>query len=132
MPEMFYTSEAIASDPVLSSTVALITDGRFSGATRGPSIGHVTPEAAEGGEIGLIKENDLILLDIENRKLELIGVDGQEASPEKMQEILEQRREEQPAFTCKADGILGLYQSQRPSSAMHGGSMLKFQEARKG
>lgn len=64
MPEMFYTSEAIASDPVLSSTVALITDGRFSGATRGPSIGHVTPEAAEGGEIGLIKENDLILLDL--------------------------------------------------------------------
>lgn len=131
MPEMFYTSEAIASDPILSSTVALITDGRFSGATRGPSIGHVTPEAAEGGEIGLIKENDLILLDIENRKLELIGIEGKEASPEKIQEILKQRREEQPPFTCKADGILGLYQS-NASSSMYGGSMLKFQKNTKG
>lgn len=48
MPEMFYTTEAIASDEELSATVALITDGRFSGATKGPAIGHVSPEAQKG------------------------------------------------------------------------------------
>lgn len=58
-------------------TVALITDGRFSGATRGASIGHVSPEAAEGGPIAFVKEGDLIEIDIENRKLNLL-VDKEE------------------------------------------------------
>jgi dihydroxy-acid dehydratase len=58
-------------------TVALITDGRFSGATRGASIGHVSPEAAEGGPIGLVKEGDIIEIDIENKKLNLL-VDNKE------------------------------------------------------
>ena len=52
-------------------TVALITDGRFSGATRGAAIGHVSPEAAAGGLIGLVEEGDLISVDIPNRRLEL-------------------------------------------------------------
>ncbi|SFM33572.1 dihydroxy-acid dehydratase [Pelosinus propionicus] len=52
--------------------VALITDGRFSGATRGPCIGHVSPEAASGGLIGLIEDGDQILIDIPGRKLELL------------------------------------------------------------
>jgi dihydroxy-acid dehydratase len=52
-------------------TVALITDGRFSGATRGASIGHVSPEAAEGGPIGLVKEGDMIEIDIEKKTLNL-------------------------------------------------------------
>ncbi len=56
----------------LGSSVALITDGRFSGATRGASIGHVSPEAAEGGLIGLVEEGDIINVDIENGKLELL------------------------------------------------------------
>ena len=55
MPEMFYTGEAICADPKLASSVALITDGRFSGASRGPVIGHVSPEAAAGGPIALWK-----------------------------------------------------------------------------
>ena len=59
MPEMFYTGEAICSDPVLASSIALITDGRFSGASRGPVIGHVSPEAAAGGPIALVEEGDL-------------------------------------------------------------------------
>ena len=58
MPEMFYTTEAIASDPELVETIALITDGRFSGATRGPAIGHVSPEASEGGPIALVENDD--------------------------------------------------------------------------
>ena len=53
-------------------TVALITDGRFSGASRGASIGHVSPEAAVGGEIGLVKDGDKIHIDIPNHKIELL------------------------------------------------------------
>ena len=53
----------------LDSTVALITDGRFSGASRGASIGHVSPEAADGGPIGLIEEGDIIAIDIPNASI---------------------------------------------------------------
>lgn len=56
----------------LGDSVALITDGRFSGGTRGPCIGHISPEAAEGGPIGLIEDGDRILLDIPARRLELL------------------------------------------------------------
>jgi dihydroxy-acid dehydratase len=56
----------------LGDSVALITDGRFSGGTRGPCIGHISPEAAEGGPIALVEEGDQIVLDIPNRKLELL------------------------------------------------------------
>jgi dihydroxy-acid dehydratase len=56
----------------LGESVALITDGRFSGGTRGPCIGHISPEAAEGGTIALVEEGDLIRLDIPNRSLELM------------------------------------------------------------
>jgi len=56
----------------LDDCVALITDGRFSGATRGASIGHVSPEAAAGGPISLVEEGDIISIDIPNRKLELL------------------------------------------------------------
>ena len=55
----------------LDKTVALITDGRFSGATRGAAIGHVSPEAAEGGLIALVQDGDIISIDIESGKLEL-------------------------------------------------------------
>lgn len=56
----------------LGDSVALITDGRFSGGTRGPCIGHISPEAAEGGPIALVEEGDQILLDIPNRTLQLL------------------------------------------------------------
>ena len=55
----------------LGSSVALITDGRFSGASRGASIGHVSPEAAVGGPIALVEEGDIIKIDIPNLRLEL-------------------------------------------------------------
>jgi len=55
----------------LSKEVALITDGRFSGGTRGPCIGHISPEAASGGPIAMIKDGDLISIDIPKRKIEL-------------------------------------------------------------
>ena len=56
----------------MDKTVALVTDGRFSGATRGASIGHVSPEAAAGGPIALVREGDLVSLDIPNKRLDLL------------------------------------------------------------
>ena len=71
MPEMFYTGEAICSDPKLASSVALITDGRFSGASRGASIGHISPEAAVGGPIALVEEGDIIKINIPEMTLNI-------------------------------------------------------------
>ncbi len=92
MPEMFYTTEAIASDPELAESIALITDGRFSGATRGPAIGHVSPEAHEGGPIALVEDGDLIHIDIPARKLEITGTNGIQQTPEEVDRILSERR----------------------------------------
>ncbi len=71
MREMLEATSAI-SGMGLDRSVALITDGRFSGGTRGPAIGHISPEAAEGGPIALIKEKDIIKLDIPERRLDLL------------------------------------------------------------
>lgn len=92
MPEMFYTTEAISSDETLGKTIALITDGRFSGASKGPAIGHVSPEAAQGGPIALVEENDLIELDIPNRILQIVGVNGERKSLEEIEQILNDRK----------------------------------------
>jgi dihydroxy-acid dehydratase len=70
MREMLSPTAAITGMG-LSDSVALITDGRFSGGTQGPCIGHISPEAAEGGPIALVKDGDTIEIDIPNRKLEL-------------------------------------------------------------
>ncbi|MGL5051558.1 MAG: dihydroxy-acid dehydratase [Fusobacteriaceae bacterium] len=121
MPEMFYTTEAIASDPRISTTTALITDGRFSGATRGPAIGHVSPEASEGGPIALLEENDLILIDIDNRRLEIIGVNNKELSEKEIEKILCERKNkwEKPAPKY-TKGALGIY-TKLAVSPMKGG-----------
>jgi dihydroxy-acid dehydratase len=70
MREMLSPTSAIAGMG-LDKSVALLTDGRFSGGTRGAAIGHISPEAAEGGPIGLIKEGDTIVIDIPNKKIDL-------------------------------------------------------------
>ncbi|MDO5391325.1 MAG: dihydroxy-acid dehydratase [Eubacteriales bacterium] len=92
MPEMFYTSEAISSDKELGKSIALITDGRFSGASTGPVIGHCSPEAQAGGPIALVEEGDLIHLDVEQRVLEIVGVAGERKTPEEMDAILAERK----------------------------------------
>ena len=71
MPEMLAPTSAIMGMG-LGSKVALITDGRFSGGTRGACIGHISPEAAAGGPIAIIKEGDIISINIENRSIDLI------------------------------------------------------------
>ena len=123
MPEMFYTGEAICADPKLASSVALITDGRFSGASRGPVIGHVSPEAAAGGPIALVEEGDLIQIDVENRVLAIVGVRGEAKTPAEMEEILAVRRAKwQPKEPKYKKGLLKLY-SRHAVSPMKGAYM---------
>jgi dihydroxy-acid dehydratase len=71
MREML-SSTAAVTGMGLSESVAIITDGRFSGGTRGPCIGHISPEAAEGGPIAIVRDGDLIAIDIRRRKLDLL------------------------------------------------------------
>lgn len=121
MPEMFYTTEAISSDPELGKSIALITDGRFSGASKGPAIGHVSPEAADGGPIALVEENDLIHIDIPGRMLEIVGVNGKEMPKEEIDQILKERKAAwQPKPPKYTKGVLKLY-SQHAASPMKGG-----------
>lgn len=123
MPEMFYTGEAICADSKLASSVALITDGRFSGASRGPVIGHVSPEAAVGGPIALVEEGDLIQIDVHNRVLAIVGVKGEPKTPAEMDAILAERRAKwQPKEPKYKTGLLKLY-SQHAVSPMKGAYM---------
>ena len=123
MPEMFYTTEAISSDPELSKSIALLTDGRFSGASKGPVIGHISPEAADGGPIALVEDGDLIRIDIPARKLEIIGTGGTEQTPEEVARVLEERRKAwQPHAPKYTGGVMKLF-SQHAQSPMKGGNM---------
>lgn len=123
MPEMFYTTEAIASDGNLGSSIALITDGRFSGASKGPAIGHVSPEAAAGGPIALVEEGDLIEIDIDNRILQIVGIAGKRLPDEEVASILRERGERWRPKAPKYDfGILKLY-TEHAVSAIDGGYM---------
>lgn len=99
MREMLSPTSAIAGMG-LDKYVALITDGRFSGATKGASIGHISPEAAEGGVIGLVEEGDIISIDIPNGKIELLVED----------EVLEERRKNfKPLPPKVTEGYLARY-----------------------
>ncbi len=120
MPEMFYTSEAISSDKELGRSIALITDGRFSGASTGPVIGHCSPEAADGGPIALVEEGDLIEIDIPERKLNIIGIKGEKKSPEEIETILAERRKNwKPKEMKYKTGALRLF-SEHAVSPMKG------------
>ena len=123
MPEMFYTTEAISSDEELGKSIALITDGRFSGASKGPAIGHVSPEAAEGGPIALVEEGDLIQIDSPARVLAIVGVKGKRKTPEEMDAILAARRAAwEPKPARYKSGVLKIY-SEHAVGPMKGGYM---------
>lgn len=123
MPEQFYVTEAIASDPELTTGVALITDGRFSGASRGPCIAHVSPEAAVGGPISVVEDGDLLSVDIDNRKLELVGIKRKMMPKKEAEKTISLRlkkwKPRKPKYTT---GILGIYTS-LATSASEGGIM---------
>ncbi len=120
MPEMFYTSEAISSDKELGRSIALITDGRFSGASTGPVIGHCSPEAVDGGPIALVEEGDLIEIDVMERKLNIIGIAGEQKSMEEVAAVLEERRKNwKPRAPKYQKGVLRLF-SELAVSPMRG------------
>ena len=108
MPEMFMTTEAIVCDERLNGTVSLITDGRFSGATRGAAIGHVSPEAAVGGPLAYLREGDIIEYDIQARKIDCVGTDGRAKQPEERADIPSGAGKELPK-TCKKRNIKEIY-----------------------
>lgn len=120
MPEMFYTSEAISSDKELGRSIALITDGRFSGASTGPVIGHCSPEAVDGGPIALVEEGDLIEIDVAARKLNIIGIAGEKKSMEEIDAVLRERRKNwKPREPKYKKGVLRLF-SEHAASPMKG------------
>ena len=120
MPEMFYTSEAISSDKELGRSIALITDGRFSGASTGPVIGHCSPEAVDCGPIALVEEGDLIEIDVMERKLNIIGIKGEQKTPQEVDEILAGRKKNwKPREPKYKKGVLRLF-SQHAASPMKG------------
>lgn len=120
MPEMFYTSEAISSDRELGRSIALITDGRFSGASTGPVIGHCSPEAVDGGPIALVEDGDLIEIDVEARKLNIIGIAGERRTTEEVEAVLEERRRNwKPRGPKYKTGVLRLF-SEHAASPMKG------------
>ncbi len=120
MPEMLMTTEAIVCDKRLNGTVSLVTDGRFSGATRGAAIGHVSPEAAAGGPLGLVETGDIIEYDIENRSLNVVGIQQKEMSLEEIQRIFDQReKNKEEVLPPVRKGLLKRY-TESALSAMEG------------
>ena len=110
MPEMYFASTIISSDRTLNTTTALVTDGRYSGAMRGPCVGHVTPEALDGGPIALIEEDDLIEINIPERRLAVVGVKGERLPEDRVEaELAERRRHWTPPPPRHGKGILSLY-----------------------
>ena len=91
MPEMLMTTEAIVCGERINGSVALITDGRFSGATRGAAIGHVSPEAAAGGPIAFIEDGDLISYSVKDRTINLTGIHGVPCTLEEADKVLAER-----------------------------------------
>ena len=118
MPEQYYVTSAIASDPELVTSVALLTDGRFSGASLGPCIGHVSPEAAAGGPLGLVEDGDTVRVDIDRRTVDLLAPDAAGGAL-----LLAERASGRTSSPVKLrPGYLGIYQS-LADSAMAGARM---------
>jgi len=118
MREMLAATSAVAGMG-LDKEVALITDGRFSGATRGASIGHISPEAAEGGPIALVREGDLIEIDIPGKRLELL------ISTQEMEERRKKLKLPEPSVK---KGYLLRYAAQVTSA--HKGAILETERGR--
>jgi dihydroxy-acid dehydratase len=110
MPEMYYAAAILSADPVLNTTTAIVTDGRYSGAMRGPCVGHVAPEAIDGGPIGLVEEGDLIEINIPERRLAVVGTGGGHKPTDVIDKTLAGRHEIwKPPRPRHDTGILSLY-----------------------
>lgn len=116
MPEILATTEALVTNPALQNT-AIVTDGRFSGATRGPCIGHVSPEAIAGGPIALVEEDDVISIDISKRSLNMVGLKNKRLNSDEVQSILADRKKQwTPPVLDHPSGILKRYASSAASA----------------
>ena len=124
MPEMFRTTEILHHHPKLADRVVLVTDGRFSGATRGPAIGHVTPEAAAGGPLAFVEPDDIISIDILRQTLDMVGFDKKRQNPDKVNRTLNKRADSWKGFQKKKKGVLGLF-TRMAGPTQKGASMLK-------
>jgi dihydroxy-acid dehydratase len=123
MPEMYFAAAILSADPVLNTTTAIVTDGRYSGAMRGPCIGHVAPEALDGGPIALVAENDLIEINVPERRLAIVGIQGERRPADQIEAVFaERRRAWQPPQPRHSSGILSLY-SRVARGASEGGSI---------
>jgi dihydroxy-acid dehydratase len=110
MPEMYYAAAILSADRVLNTTTAIVTDGRYSGAMQGPCIGHVAPEAIDGGPIALVSEGDLIEINVPERRLAIVGVNGEHRAPEDIETVLADRKRIWKPLRPRHDsGILALY-----------------------
>ncbi len=109
MPEMLRVTAAIVGAG-LGRDVALVTDGRFSGATRGFMVGHVAPEAAVGGPIAVVEDGDRILIDVENGRLDLL------VPEEEVKRRLKNWQPPPPRYT--RGGLLAKYASLVTSASM--------------
>lgn len=119
MPEMLMTTEAIVCDETLNGEVALITDVRFSGATRGAAIGHISPEAAAGGPLAFIETGDILAYSVKNRTLDVVGIQGKELPAEEVEKVLEERKKKGYLPRPKRKGLLKRY-TEHALSAMEG------------
>ena len=122
MPEMLMTTEAICCDERINGSVALITDGRVSGATRGAAIGHVSPEAAAGGPIAFLEDGDLISYSVENRTINMTGIHGVPCTVEEATAELAKRAEKGILPREKRKGFYKLY-TDHALSAMKGAGL---------
>lgn len=107
MPEMLAPTSAIAGMG-LGAEVALLTDGRFSGASRGISVGHISPEAAAGRMIALLEQGDIVCIDVEERLLE-VRVSDEELEKRKRMETTRTKSENWLAWTLCTNGNIGEY-----------------------
>lgn len=119
MPEMLMTTEAIVCDERLNGSVSLITDGRFSGATRGAAIGHVSPEAAAGGPLAFVEDGDILEYSVKNRRLDIVGIGGEEKSKEEIEAVLAKRAQAGIVPRPKRKGLFKRY-TEHALSAMEG------------
>ncbi len=123
MPELYLLSQAICHYPALKGKVALITDGRFSGGTAGPSVGHVSPEAQAGGIIALVENGDIIKLNIIKKCLDIIGINGKIMNEQEINKVLIQRKTRwKPPKPKYNKGVLALY-TKLAASAIKGAYM---------
>ena len=110
MPEMYYATAIIAASKELTATCAVVTDGRYSGAAKGPAVGHVSPEALDGGPIALLEDGDLIEINVPQRRLAIVGTTAGPLQPEAVDTLLAERRQRWTRPKPRHQkGILSLY-----------------------